>query len=123
MVDHLSDSAMRFRTIIAVNQQVARQPVELAEKWDPQQALFAHGDGWRLHDIRCGNHIEIILMVCDIDGVAIALGIGRFAAFHFQTEQRRKAAKHMAKGRDMFWITRAEQAVNRSKKRKPEWNK
>ncbi|SAF58491.1 Uncharacterised protein [Enterobacter cloacae] len=53
-------------------------------------------------------------MVSDIDGVTEILRPFRQTLFNLQAEQWRKATKHVPERRDMFWVTRAEQAINRS---------
>ncbi|MPN20891.1 hypothetical protein SDC9_168270 [bioreactor metagenome] len=53
-------------------------------------------------------------MVSDIDSVAVAFRIRGFTALYLQAEQRCQATKHMPEGRDVFWVTRAEQAVKRT---------
>ena len=66
-IHHFSNGAMRFGSVITVNQQVARQPVELAKERDPQQAFFTYGDRRRLHDVRRRHHIIVVLVVSDVD--------------------------------------------------------
>ncbi len=112
MIHHFRNGAVRFCAVITVNQQVTRQPVKLAEKGDPQQALFTHRHGWRQNDVRGGHHIVVILMVCDIDGVTEILRPFRQTLFNLQAKQRRKTTKHVAEGGDMLRVTRAEQAID-----------
>ena len=78
-VDDFGNSAVRFGSVITVNQQIARQPVQLAKERDPQQALFTYGDRRSLHDIRRRHHIIVVLVVSDVDRVAIAFRVGGFA--------------------------------------------
>lgn len=40
LIHHFRNGAMRFGAVVAVNQQVTGEPVQLAEKGDPQQAFL-----------------------------------------------------------------------------------
>ncbi|MNT50638.1 hypothetical protein D3C72_1875670 [compost metagenome] len=82
----LCNGAVRFGPVITVNQQVTGQPIQWTKERYPQQALFTHGHGTRLHRFGGGHHIVVILVVSDINAVAIFGRIGRYADFHLQTE-------------------------------------
>ncbi len=113
MVNHCRNGAMRFGAVITVNQQITGQPVQLPKN-GIQSRLFPHRHRWRLHNIRRRDHIIIILMVSNIDSIAIVFRVGGFAALHFQAKQRGQTAEHMSKRRHVFWVTWAEKAVNRT---------
>ena len=68
-VNDLGNGAVRFGSIITVNQQITGQPVQLAKERDPQQALFPHGNRRGLHDVRRRHHIIVVLVVSDVDRV------------------------------------------------------
>jgi hypothetical protein len=51
MIHHFRNGAVRFCTVITVDQQVTGQPVQLAKKRDPQQALFPHRHGRWQNDV------------------------------------------------------------------------
>ncbi|OMP13462.1 hypothetical protein COLO4_01642, partial [Corchorus olitorius] len=108
--DNLSDSAVRFCTVVAIDQQVACQPVELPEKRDPQQALFAHGNGGRLYDFRRRDHVIVVLMVCNIDSITVIRRLRRLTQFNFDAQHPGELAKKMAKRRDMARVARRKQA-------------
>ncbi|MNS43054.1 hypothetical protein D3C72_754480 [compost metagenome] len=112
VIDHFGNGAVRFGAVITIDQQVTREPVQQAEERHPQKALFTHRDRWRQHDVRGGDHIVVILMITDIDGVAEIFCAFRQAGFDLQAIQRRQSTKHAAKGGDMLRVARAEQAVN-----------
>ncbi|MNT33926.1 hypothetical protein D3C72_1698760 [compost metagenome] len=112
MIYYFSDGAMGFSAIITIDKQVTGEPVQQTEERNPQQAFFTDRHRWRQHDIRSGDHIVIILMIGDIDGVAKVLCTFRQTPFDLQAIQRCQSAKHAAKSGNMLRITRAEQAVN-----------
>jgi hypothetical protein len=54
-------------------------------------------------------------VISDVYRVAVAFRSGGLARFHLQAEYRRESTKKMTKGRHVFRVTRAEQAVNTAK--------
>ena len=81
-IRHFRNSTVRFRFVITVDQQVASQPVQQTKERNPNQALFADRYGWRLDDVRRRHHIVVVLVVGDINRVAIVLRVSRFAGFN-----------------------------------------
>src|SRR5690606_38525767 len=112
MAHHFCDGAVRFSPVVTVNQQIASEPVQQAEKRNPQQAFLTDSHRGRQHNAGGSHHIVVILMVSDIDCVTEVFCAFWQALFDLQAKQRRKMTEQAAKRRNVLWITWAEEAVN-----------
>ena len=113
----LLDCISGFGLILSVDQNIAGDPVQLAEKGDPQQAFFSDRDGARLEHTGGGNKIKYALVVGNIDAVFDISYVFFASLDNLKANQFVQLVKPTAKKVYVLGITRAEQTVNQGKKR------